>query len=79
MITQAMEFLPDDDDLANSAWARALYGDVSQMTLWRWSRDPRIRCPAPDVIINGRRYWRKRTLRQHRQRFGRHQHGHPAA
>ena len=39
------------------------------MTLWRWTRDPRIRFPPPDVVINGRKYWKRKTLRQHRQRI----------
>jgi len=56
--------LSDDDVLLTSAQTRARFGGISNMCIWRWERDPRVRFPAPDVVINGRRYWRLRTLRR---------------
>jgi predicted DNA-binding transcriptional regulator AlpA len=53
----------NDDDLLNSRTVRASCGDVSDMTLWRWQRDPDVCFPAPDKVINGRRYWRRETIK----------------
>jgi predicted DNA-binding transcriptional regulator AlpA len=39
---------------------RDRYG-VSDMTLWRWLRDPKLNFPKP-ITINGRRYWREDSL-----------------
>jgi hypothetical protein len=61
--------LPDDDDYVPAAIVKKENGIVSDMTLWRWLRDPQIQFPAPDAIINGRRYWKRGTLRQYRQRI----------
>jgi hypothetical protein len=35
---------------------RARYGGISDMTLWRWLRDPDMNFPQP-TVINGRRYF----------------------
>jgi hypothetical protein len=35
---------------------RARFGNISEMTLWRWERDPRLAFPQA-LIINGRRYY----------------------
>lgn len=40
---------------------RARYGDISDMTLWRWLADKEIRFPQP-LRINRRRYWRLADL-----------------
>jgi hypothetical protein len=64
--------LPDDHDLVSSKGVRKEFGDVSLMTLWRWRnepKDPRLRFPAPDVVINDHNYWYRRTLRQYRQQI----------
>jgi hypothetical protein len=53
-----------DDALLTSAQIRARIGDVSNMCLWRWTRDPRVRFPRPDVVINNRKYWYAGTLRR---------------
>jgi len=47
---------PDPDTLITSATAAALAGDVSHMTLWRWTRDKVI--PAP-IRIRGRKFWNR--------------------
>jgi hypothetical protein len=53
----------DDDTLLTSAQTRALVGGVTTMCIWRWQRDPRVQFPHPDVVINGRNYWRRGTIR----------------
>lgn len=40
----------------SSLQVRARYGGVSDMSLWRWSRDPELGFPAP-IRINNRRFW----------------------
>jgi hypothetical protein len=54
----------NDDFMMDSATTRAICGGVSNMCLWRWTRDPRVRFPAPDLVINGRRYWKVTTIRR---------------
>lgn len=36
---------------------RNRYGDVSDMTLWRWLNDPTMAFPRP-LVINKRRLWK---------------------
>jgi hypothetical protein len=66
--------LPDDDDLVPSRIVKKENGGISDMTLWRWTRDPRIQFPEPDIVINGRKYWTRRALRRHRLRLETQQH-----
>ena len=40
---------------------RARYGGVSDMTIWRWSRDDELGFPHP-IRINGRRFWSEQAL-----------------
>lgn len=54
----------DDETLLDSNATRARCGGKTNMTLWRWQRDPRVQFPRPDMVINGRRYWRLGTLRR---------------
>jgi hypothetical protein len=61
--------LPDDDDLVAAPTVKKEFGRISDMTVWRWQRDPHIQFPLPDIMINGRRYWKRRTLRAPRQRL----------
>ena len=49
-------------DLLNTKKVKTRVGDVSDMCLWRWTRDPAVRFPAPDVVINGRKYWYSTTI-----------------
>jgi hypothetical protein len=64
-----LEQLPGDDDLVSSATLKKEFGKISDMTVWRWQRDPDIRFPLPDIVINNRNYWWRRTLRQYRRRL----------
>jgi hypothetical protein len=68
-MTAAAANLPDDDDLLPSSIVKKENGDISDMTLWRWTRDPIIQFPQPDLVINNRKYWKRGTLRRHRQRI----------
>jgi predicted DNA-binding transcriptional regulator AlpA len=45
----------------NANHVKARYGDVSDMTLWRWLHDEELRFPQP-VRINGRRLWSEDAL-----------------
>lgn len=46
---------------------RALFGGVSQMTIWRWLRDESLGFPKPTTIRN-RRYWDSAEIESFRQR-----------
>jgi predicted DNA-binding transcriptional regulator AlpA len=46
-----------DDRCATAAQVRSRYGNISDMTLWRWLQDANLRFPKP-LTINGRRYWK---------------------
>ena len=37
------------------------YGGISDMTLWRWLRDPDLNFPPP-LLIQGRRYFSEASL-----------------
>lgn len=53
--------MDQDDVLLPDSKARKRYG-VSEMTFWRWDRNPDLGFPAP-VIINRRKYRRLSDLR----------------
>lgn len=50
-----------EDVLVTSAVVRRRYGQISDMTLWRWLRDPVVGFPQP-LVIQRRRYWRVADL-----------------
>lgn len=50
--------------LLDSNGTRAETGGKCAMTIWRWQRDPRVNFPLPDVVINGRNYWYRSTIRR---------------
>jgi hypothetical protein len=54
------------DPLLGSRAVTESTGPVSLMTIHRWTKDPRVAFPLPDVIINGRRYWYASTIRRWR-------------
>lgn len=58
----------DDDVLLSAAQVRAMFGDVSDMTLWRWRHRSVDPFPDPDVQINGRNYWSSALPRVWRER-----------
>ena len=48
---------PSDDRYINREQLRALI-PASDMTLWRWQRDPSVAFPAPVKLgADGRNYW----------------------
>jgi predicted DNA-binding transcriptional regulator AlpA len=49
------------DSWLTAKQARARYGGISDMTLWRWLRDPALNFPRP-ITINRRRFWREESL-----------------
>lgn len=59
----------DDDDLIGSRAVRDAFGGISDMSLWRWTQNPKLNFPPPDVVIRGRRYWRRDTIRQIKARL----------
>jgi predicted DNA-binding transcriptional regulator AlpA len=46
-------------DLLNSRVLRHMLGDISDMTLYRWTRRG---FPAPDVVHQGRKFWHRWTI-----------------
>lgn len=46
---------------------RAMFGSVSDMTLWRWLQDESLGFPRPTVIRN-RRYWDADAIEGFQQR-----------
>ncbi len=60
--------IPDDTartDLAHRligvADVRAMFGGISDMTLWRWLRDAELEFPRP-IYLQRRRFWREAEL-----------------
>ena len=47
---------PDSATRVTQPGVAKLLGDVSQMTLWRWRRDPLMNFPR-SIKINGRHYY----------------------
>lgn len=45
-----------------AAQVRARQGNISDMSLWRWTRDPNMRFPEPDDHRNRRKYWKLSTI-----------------
>ena len=43
------------------ATLRALCGDVSDMTIWRWLNNPAMNFPQP-IYIGRRRYWKEADI-----------------
>jgi len=58
------EGIADDDRFLNALQVRARYGDVSEMTLWRWVNERSgVGFPQPTKLANGRNFWRLSQLR----------------
>jgi predicted DNA-binding transcriptional regulator AlpA len=47
---------------------RAMFGGVSDMTLWRWLQDESLGFPQP-TVIRSRRYWDADEIEEFRNRM----------
>jgi len=47
-------------DLVTSTGLKAMLGGVSEMSLWRWTRERGF--PKPDLIVARRKFWRRETI-----------------
>jgi len=47
--------------LISSKRVRAIFDDVSDMTLWRWQNDPELGFPKP-IFVHRRKYWRESEI-----------------
>lgn len=56
------------DVLLTSAAVRKMMGDVSDMTLWRWGKDPALNFPDP-IRIKNRKYWELGDLAEFKKRM----------
>jgi hypothetical protein len=55
------------DELVPDPQVRKEFGDISDMTTWRWDRDPKMIAlgwPAPPLKIGLRKYRSRRQLEQ---------------
>jgi hypothetical protein len=52
-----------DDVFLPAAQVKRRYGDITDMTLWRWLHDAKLEFPPP-ADIAGRRYWRLSELQR---------------
>jgi hypothetical protein len=62
---------PSPTDWLSSTAVRAALGGTTNMTLWRWEHDPVIAFPPPDAVMNGRKYWQRRTITKFQDRMQR--------
>ena len=53
---------PSEDDLLTSTGLKASLGGISEMTLWRWTRERGF--PKPDLVIGRRKFWRRATVQK---------------
>lgn len=51
----------NDKQLISASAVRDLCGGISDMSLWRWLKDPNLDFPRP-IYIARRRYWRAADL-----------------
>ena len=51
--------IQDPKNLLSSRRLKAMF-DASDMTLWRWTRE--LGFPAPDMVIQRRKFWRRPTI-----------------
>ncbi len=54
-----MEYSDGCDTLVASTDVRREFGNITDVTLWRWERDGVI---PPALRIRGRKFWRRSTL-----------------
>jgi predicted DNA-binding transcriptional regulator AlpA len=51
----------DPYKLISAADVRTMFGDVTDMTIWRWLKDPDLKFPKP-IYVMRRRFWRLAEL-----------------
>jgi hypothetical protein len=56
-----------DDDFVSAAYVRFTFGEVSDMWLHRQIQRDLI--SKPDAIINGKRFWRRKTIADDKARL----------
>lgn len=47
--------------LVSAADLRVMFGDVSDMTIWRWLKEEDLKFPKP-IYVQRRRFWREAEL-----------------
>jgi len=52
----------ETERLLTATQVKERFGGISDMSLWRWSRDPALGFPVP-IIINGRKFYREAEIR----------------
>jgi hypothetical protein len=57
----------DGDELVPDRKVREELGGISQMALWRWSRDPKLKFP-PVVNIRGRNFRSRKMFEEFKLR-----------
>lgn len=63
----------DDDELIPDPQVRRLLGNISEMTTWRWDRDPKVAPKMaalgwpPPIYINQRKYRSSRGFRKFKE------------
>jgi predicted DNA-binding transcriptional regulator AlpA len=69
-IQAATRLLPEKSEiLLTTAQLRVRLGGVSEMTIWRYERDPELGFPKP-LRIKRRKYWRVRDIEAFEARLG---------
>jgi len=48
------------DPLLDAKTVKRDLGNISEMCLWRWTRDRQF--PAPDLIMGGRKFWHRSSV-----------------
>jgi len=48
------------DPLLDAKSVKRDLGGISEMCLWRWTRDRAF--PAPDLVMGGRKFWHRSTV-----------------
>ena len=52
----------DVDQMLDANRTRAMVGAGTAMTLYRWLKRPDLNFPRPDLVVSGRRYWKRSNL-----------------
>jgi hypothetical protein len=60
-----MQF-PEDELMVSKRDLKTRYGR-HDTTIWRWRTNPAVGFPKPDLVLNGREFWRLGTLRKYEE------------